>query len=104
MFLATLDENITQEVLDTLYEANIQVTTTRNNKLTNYLSNNRILDFEELIAICKSNYSSWANYAYTSEQINKAVETIEIQIGKHTNHEFVQDSLMKRLNLYRSLL
>lgn len=100
MFLATLDENISQEVFDTLYEANIQVTTTRRIKEEHYKSNNRVLTFEDLIAICIENRRRWENFEYSVEQRSSIVDLLGKQIVKHEEHQFVKKSFEDRLNAY----
>lgn len=62
MFLATLDTSISNEVLETLYEANIQVTTTENIKNQFYTNNHRVLSFEKLIEICLDTKEQWTDY------------------------------------------
>ena len=62
MFLATLDETISGEVLATLYEANIQVVTTKRNIESNYSNNPRILSFEKLLEIANDIVVSWDIY------------------------------------------
>lgn len=102
MFLATLDENISQEVFNTLYEANIQVTTTRKIKEERYKSNNRVLTFEDLISICIENRRRWENFEYSEEQRNGIINLLKKQMGRHEEHQFVKKSFQNRLNAYKS--
>lgn len=104
MFLATLDEKISAEVLKTLYEANIQVTTTKSNKEKNYFDNNRVLTFEDLIKICKENYVRWNSFVYTQDQVDRIVNMLEKQIEKRKNHPFVKQSFEKRMKSYKEKL
>ena len=97
MFLATLDENISKEVLDTLYEANIQVTTTKRIKESKYKDNNRVLSFEDLIGICLSNVEKWKDFNYTIEQEESIKNMINKQMDKHQGHKFVKDFYERRL-------
>ena len=97
MFLATLDTTISSDVLNTLYEANIQVTTTKKIKEQYYASNSRVLTFEKLLEICLDNLSHWDNYNYSVEETEKIVELINRQIEKHSNHKFVEDYYNNRL-------
>lgn len=97
MFLATLDTTISSDVLNTLYEANIQVTTTKSIKEKYYASNSRVLTFEKLLEICLDNLSHWDNYNYSVEETEKIVELINRQIEKHSNHKFVEDYYNNRL-------
>ena len=100
MFLATLDENISQEVFDTLYEANIQVTTTRRIKEERYNSNNRVLTFEDLISICIEKGRRWDNFEYSVEQKKYIVELLDKQKVKHEEHQFVKNVFENRLSAY----
>ena len=97
MFLATLDTSISSDVLNTLYEANIQVTTTKNIKETYYSDNERVLTFEKLVEICLDNVSHWKNFNYTVEQNEQMIELITKQIEKHQNHKFVEEYYDERL-------
>ncbi len=97
MFLATLDTTISNEVLDTLYEANIQVTTTKNIKSKYYSGNNRVLDFETLLEICKTNANHWIGYSYSVEESKEFYDASEKQIKKHVIHEFVKEYYENRL-------
>ena len=104
MFLATLDEKVTDNVLNALYEANIQLTSTVRNKKENYPNNDRVLTFEELIAICKNNKADWDKFVYTVDQAEQQCNLLEIQIEKHKDHPFVESALSKRLSKYASVL
>lgn len=98
MFLATLDTTISNDILNTLYEANIQVTTTKKIKDKYYKDNHRVLTFEKLIEICLDNASHWKNFNYTIEQNEQVYKLLEKQIGKHSQHKFVEEYYSDRLN------
>lgn len=104
MFLATLDQNVSENVLNTLYEANIQLTTTENNKKNNLGNNDRILSFEDLLKICIDNACKWEGYNYTVDQANQAVEIINKQIDKHTEHDIIKTSFEERIKAYYEVL
>ncbi|ENY70201.1 Type II restriction modification system endonuclease [Mycoplasmopsis bovigenitalium 51080] len=97
MFLATLDDSISSDVLNTLYEANIQVTTTKNIKEKYYTNNGRVLTFEKLVEICLDNISHWENFNRSVEQNEQIIELINKQIEKHHNHKFVEEYYNERL-------
>lgn len=96
MFLVTLDENISKEVLDTLYEANIQITTTKRIKECRYKNNNRVLTFEELITICLSNVQKWRNFSFTTEQVSAMQNMMNKQIEKHNKRIFIKSFYEKK--------
>lgn len=98
MFLATLDESITGEVLSTLYEANIRIVTTRNNKDKNYAGERRVITFEQLIEICNINKRYWKADSYTETEKAAIEKNIISQLQKHKNHPFVISYYMNRKN------
>ena len=97
MFLATLDTAISTDVLNTLYEANIQVTTTKAIKDKFYKTNNRVLTFEDLLKICSDNASLWINFTYTPEQNKNMIKLLEKQAKNHRKHNFIKNYYIKRL-------
>ena len=103
MFLATLDESISEEVLSTLYEANIRIVTTRRIKDKYYSQNKRVLDFEKLIEICSNNYAQWNEYTYDAAALDQMNRMIEVQIEKHCEHEFVLDYYRERMSRIESI-
>lgn len=98
MFLATLDENISDEVLSALYESNIRVTTTHKIKQQQYSENKRVLDFERLIEICDQSLNQWNNYCYSQDEKNQKITAIYSQIEKHSNHSFIANYYYDKLN------
>ena len=101
MFLATLDDSITPEVLNTLYEANIRIVTTRGNKLKNYAFERRVIDFEALLAICSINEQHWNQEAYSAEEKSTILANIDKQIEKHREHQFVLEYYKKRRDQFK---
>ena len=100
MFLATLDDKISASVLRTLYEANIQIVTTKDIKQSRYLQNNSVLTFEQLIQISLDNYKQWERYSFTDDQILQVVDIMKRQIEKHNTHDFIVSILSERLASY----
>lgn len=104
MFLATLDEKISEDVLNTLYEANIQVTTTAAIKESRYPNNSRVLSFEQLVQICLDNCKHWEGYRYSVEQVEQALDLLEKQVRKHEKHDYVKKALEDRIEAYSKKL
>ena len=104
MFLATLDDNISDEVLNTLYESNIQVTTTKSIKKTYYKDNPRVLTFEDLVSICKDATKKWDGFDFSNEQLNNSILLIEQQVEKHSNHHYLVGKYQERLKRYLDAL
>lgn len=98
MFLATLDTDISDDVLRILYEANIQITTTESIKKKFYEDNDRVLSFEKLIEICRGEKEKWEGYPYKSDALEQIMENKKKQIEKHDNHEFLKGVFEETLN------
>ena len=96
MFLATLDTDISNDVLSALYEANIRITTTKNIKNQYYSNNTRVLNFEQLIQICNKTTTLWKTFNY-DEQLSEKIRTIKMQTKKHKDHDFVSRHYAKLL-------
>lgn len=91
MFLVTLDESVTNEILTALYETNITLVTTKQIKDNFYKNNQIVMSFEELIKNCKRDLSYWDTFQYTNEQKSFIKDNIEKQIKKHKKHQFIVD-------------
>ena len=100
MFLATLDENISDDVLETLYESNIRITTTKRIKEACYPNNKRVLAFERLIDICLQSKRLWDSYAYKPDETAQIISTLRLQTDKHRDHDFVYKRYLQRINQF----
>lgn len=103
MFLATLDTTSNQ-VLDTLYESNITLTTTKDIKENCYNNNPRIFTFEDLLKTASFNINHWENYAYDKENLEYELSMIDVQLNKHKDHKFVYDYYLNRKEKISRLL
>ena len=97
MFLATLDDSISDEVLNTLYESNIRITTTRAIKERCYPNNKRVLDFERLLELCKRNCQQWQPHDYSIEVLSQIHNNYILQIMKHEDHDYIAKKYQKRI-------
>lgn len=98
MFLATLDDGITSEVIETLNDSNIQVVTLKSIKENHYAKYSNVISFEDLLTILKSNTLAWDGYQYDETSKNNIVKSLKKQKLKHTNHPFVSKYYEDQLN------
>lgn len=98
MYLATLDEGITEETRTVLYEANVILATTCANKTRNYPDDQRIVTFEELIGIAMEAAGKWNSYTYSDSDIAGMKRYLQSQIDKHGNHPYVKNYYQSRFN------
>ena len=97
MYLITLDDSVSQNVLDELYEANVILTTIESVKEKSYKDNKRVMTFEQLIKKCKDVKEDWEAYSFSDEQKDEIIMSLEKQQAKHTNHDFVLKYYAERL-------
>lgn len=100
MYLATLDEAISEESLRIMYEANIVVVTTDTNKEEHYSTNNRVITFEEMLAIGHEISDKWKNYNYSDQDKNALSNHIRKQIDKYAKYDYVRKFYQNRLELF----
>lgn len=91
MFLVTLDDTISREVIENLNDANIQVVTTKFLKDDKYSTYHSVISFEKLLSILKETIVKWNEFDYSNESREEIIANIEIQLEKHAKHPFVED-------------
>lgn len=89
MYLVTLDDSVTDEVITALYEANIQLVTTKSIKDDNYAKKPSVVDFETLIDKCSKVDASWSTYTYSPSDLADLRNAIKKEKKKRANHPFV---------------
>lgn len=97
MYLITLDDKVSKDVLDTLYDSNVRLTTTKGIKEKHYADNVRVLDLETLISNCLHHAAKWEHYKYTDEQLKQKEALITKQMNKHRDHSFVKSYYNQQL-------
>lgn len=96
MYLVTLDDSVTDEVITALYEANIQLVTTKSIKDDNYAKKPSVVDFETLIDKCSKVDASWSTYTYSESELADLRKMIKKEKKKRENHPFVIKYLNKK--------
>lgn len=91
MFLVTLDDNISKEVIENLNDANIQVVTTKSLKQKKYATYHSVISFEKLLLILKETAVKWTDFDYTDKAKAEIKVNIEKQLEKHIGRPFVVD-------------
>ena len=98
MFLATLDENISNEVLETLYESNIRLTTTQRIKAQCYPNNRRVLTFEQLIEKCNEVSGTWEEYEFDQEIKEQLLNKFTELKNNNSNKTFISQYYQNRID------
>lgn len=91
MYLATLDENISSDIIETLYEANIQLVSTKNIKESCYKKQNNVITFEELLQNGLHNSSKWETFSFNDTEKFEISKSLKKSIIKHENHDFIKN-------------
>lgn len=97
MYLATLDDSISNESLRIMYEANVIVVTTKQNKKLHYAHNTRVITFEELLKIGQETVEKWNDYAYSTADLQLLKCHILSQIEKYDEYPYVKQFYINRL-------
>ena len=97
MYLITLDDSVSQNVLDELYESNIILTTIESVKNKSYKDNKRVFTFEQLIKKCKHVKENWDVFIYSDTQRIEIIDSLEKQQARHHDHDFVFRYYLNRI-------
>ena len=90
LYLITLDDSVSKDVIENLYENGIWLVTTRRNKLKNYDDTNRVIEFEELLHRLKEINEKWeASKDFSEISKEKIIASYQRQITKHAHAPFV---------------
>lgn len=98
MFLVTLDDTISQEVIENLNDNNIQIVVTKTIKEKRYNSNHSVITFEKLLNILKETALRWEDFDYSEESKEEIKLSLQKQLEKHQNHSFVSDYYQRYLD------
>lgn len=88
MYLATLDDSLSETTLKNIYEQNITIVTTQAIKADNYKFVSNVITFEKLIRNCRSMKEEWAGHAFTKEQIKDIKHHLTTQCTRSSNYPF----------------
>ncbi|WP_314006324.1 type II restriction endonuclease [Gemella morbillorum] len=97
MFLVTLDDTISQEVIENLNDNNIQIVVTKTIKEQRYKSNHSVISFEKLLSILKETALRWDDFNYSEESKKEIKQSLQKQLEKHKTHSFVSDYYQRYL-------
>jgi len=98
LYLITVDNSVSKDVIENLYENGIWLVTTRKNKLKNYSDTNRVIDFEELLQKLKEVNEKWqASKDFSEVSKEKITASYQHQLAKHSNAPFVANYYKKQI-------
>lgn len=89
IYLATLDDNVSDKVLDNLYESNIILVTLECVKREKYSHTSRVITFENLLELAETKSLLWKDHVYTNEQHTAKLKAVKSQLAKHADKDFV---------------
>lgn len=98
MFLVTLDDTISKEVIENLNDNNIQIVVTQTIKEERYKSNHSVISFEKLLSILKETALRWDDFNYSEEAKEEIKLSLQQQLEKHQTHAFVSEYYQRYLN------
>lgn len=99
MYLATLDDSFSEETINILYEANVIVVTTAENKNVKYKHNHRVLTFEDMLQAAVDLSTRWNNFHYDDKEKEAVKSSILKQMKKYCDFPYVVNYYKERLRL-----
>lgn len=90
MYLATLDDSISDEAIRIMNEANIILVTLKELKDEIYADKRSVIDFETFLQRCVTLQESRKAEKYSPEEISIIAENLSKQIDKYRSYDFVK--------------
>lgn len=100
MFLVTLDDTISKEVIENLNDNNIQIVVTKTIKEKRYKLNHSVISFEKLLSILKETALRWDDFNYSEKSKEEIKQSLQKQLEKHKTHSFVSDYYKRYLDKF----
>ncbi|OAL10113.1 hypothetical protein A6V39_04330 [Candidatus Mycoplasma haematobovis] len=97
IFLITLDEKLTKNLLHTCKQLNIQLVTLKSVKEKYYFNSNEIISIEELLNICKNNLVYWINYDYSEKERQEIREILNKQLKKYSQLQEIKEYYLRKI-------
>lgn len=91
MYLATLDEDLSDNVIDLIGKNNIILVTTQNNKDSHYSSSINVITFEKMLAELELKSLSWKKSSYSDEDIKDKKKRLMSQLTKYDDKPFIKN-------------
>lgn len=91
MYLATLDDSLSDNVLALIGTNNIIIVTTKNLKDNFYRDNHNVITFEKMLNELVDHFSFWEKYQFSKEEINEKINRYERLIVENDDKNFVKD-------------
>lgn len=99
MYLATLDDKVSDEVLKQLENENIVLITTKTIKKTKYASKTVAVSFEELFESCIANEKYWEEYFFSEQDRKEIIKQYKYLMEKDSmKHPYYVEYLQKMIN------
>ena len=88
MYLATLDDSLSKNVIQLIGENNIIIVTTKSNKDSLYSDSQNVISFEYMVEELSTKALAWDNYSYSHDIIKEKTERYSIQLDKFKDNSF----------------
>lgn len=98
MYLATLDEGISDNVIDLIGKNNIILVTTKNNKSKLYSKKSSVITFEKMLEELESKASEWKSSAYSTNDITEKKSRLTSQLVKYDSKPFIKNYYANQLS------
>ncbi|EEV1980151.1 restriction endonuclease [Escherichia coli] len=97
IYLATVDDSISNETINILYEANVIIVVTKAIKQARFNSNNKVIVFEEMLQHAKELSKKLHYEDLSSSELDLLRKSIIKQMHKYDSYPYVKKHYEKRL-------
>lgn len=97
MYLATLEDKITSEVIHSLDESGIRLVVPKKMKETTYASHASVVSYEDMFTDIDSKNNIWKDATFNEDQLNEMTGRFEKQRKKHNTNKFVVNYFDKQI-------
>lgn len=91
MYLASLDDSLTDNTLSLIGTNNIIIVTTSNLKNNRYSNNHNVITFENMLQELVNHFNFWETYDFSENQIAEKIQRYERLVNENMEKEFVRD-------------
>lgn len=98
MYLATLEDKITSEVISSLDEAGVRLVVPKSFKESTYKNFASVISYETLFSKIIENESKWSTYQFASDDIKSINDSFEKQSSKHKDNYFIKNYFKNQID------
>lgn len=102
MYLATLDNGITKDVISSLDESGVRLVVLKEAKDTIYQQYQSVVSYEDLFQTISDINSSWSSKVISGDNVDEITDRFSNQKGKHRNNNYISEYYTSQINSFKN--